>query len=155
MKLVPDSFEVPRTLTTEHFLIRKLKFNDVQLDYEAVMSSIEIIRKTRGGDWPDSSLTYEDDHADLGWHDREFENRTSFAYTVMNLDETECLGCFYLYQPGTRGEQSASAEVDVSFWVTQKAYDKGLYAVLYFTIVDFLKTWPFEKVVFTNDVIPQ
>ena len=155
MKLVPDAFEVPREFKTEHFLIRKLRFSDVDLDYAAVMSSINIIKKTRGGSWPDTNLTHEEDHADLGWHDREFENRTSFAYTVMNPEENECLGCFYLYPPGTRGEASQFADVDVSFWVTEKAYEEGLYDELFKTIVNFLQSWPFAKISYTNEVIPE
>jgi hypothetical protein len=155
MKLVPDSFTVPEKLETPDFRIRKLRYHDAELDYEAVMSSIDIIQKTRGGDWPTTELTYEDDQIDLAWHQREFENRTSFAYTVMSLDETECLGCLYLYQPGWRGEKTKDADVDVSFWVTQAAYDKGLYPVLYRTIDDWLKTWPFKKITYSNEVIPE
>jgi hypothetical protein len=33
----------------------------------AVMSSIDVIKKTRGGDWPTSDLTFEDDLIDLAW----------------------------------------------------------------------------------------
>jgi hypothetical protein len=154
MELVPDQFEVPRELRTPDFFIRKLRFNDVDLDYNAVMSSIDIIKMTRGGSWPNPDLTHEEDHADLGWHDREFENRTSFAYTVMSPDEKECLGCFYLYPGGTRGEESKDADVDVSFWVTQKAYDQDLYEKLYVAITEFLKSWPFKDIVFTNSLIP-
>ncbi len=120
------------------------------------MSSIDIIKATRGGGagWPGSAMTREQDHRDLGWHDMEFETRSSFAYVAWSLDKNEYLGCFYFYPPGTRGEQSKNAEVDVSFWVTQKAYDAGYYPKLYEVIKDFLKQWPFEKVSFTNEVIP-
>jgi len=155
MKLIPDNFEVPEKLETPNFIIRKLTFRDAKLDYEAVMSSIDIIHQTRGGNWPDINLTFEDDQIDLAWHQREFENRTSFAYTVMNLDESECLGCLYLYQPGHRNESSKDADVDVSFWVTQRAYDQGLYKVLYETLDNWLKTtWPFKKIVYTNKELP-
>jgi hypothetical protein len=97
MKLVPESFEVPEKLETPDFTIRKLMYRDAKLDYEAVMSSIDTIRQTRGGDWPEPTLSFEDDQIDLAWHQREFENGTSLAYTVMKPDETECLGCLYLY----------------------------------------------------------
>jgi hypothetical protein len=156
MRLTPESFEVPENLEAPDFIIRKLMFRDAKLDYEAVMSSIEIIKKTRGGDWPESTLTFEDDQIDLAWHQREFENGTSFAYTVMKPDETECLGCLYLYPPGHRSETSKEAEVDVSFWVTQKAFDQGLYPVLYKTLDDWLKSaWPFKRVVYTNQQLPK
>jgi len=55
--LVPENFNVPEKLETEHFLIRKLCANDVYLDYMAVMSSIDIIKQTRGGSWPTPDLT--------------------------------------------------------------------------------------------------
>lgn len=154
-QLVPNNFKVPEKLETPEFIIRKLCFSDAKLDYEAVMSSIDIIKKTRGGSWPSSDLSFVEDQIDLGWHQREFENKTSFAYTVMSTDEKECLGCLYLYHAGHRSEDSKDADVDVSFWVTQAAYDKGLYNTLYKTLDGWLKsTWPFEKVVYTNEEIP-
>lgn len=94
------------------------------------MSSIDVIRSTRGGSWPSPELSFEEDMIDLGWHQREFENKTSFAFTVMNLDETKCLGCFYLYPAGYRKKAPENSDVDISFWVTQKEYNKGL---LYWT----------------------
>lgn len=153
---IPDSFEVPREFKNADFFIRQLLFSDIDADYDAVMSSIDIIKKTRGGGtgWPNPNMTREQDHRDLGWHDMEFENRTSFAYVALSPDEKEYLGCFYFYPPGTRGERSKDADIDASFWVTQKAYDEGYYAKLYEAIKEFLKQWPFENVVFTNDVIP-
>lgn len=156
MKLVPDTLTVPKKLETPNFLIRKLCAKDVRLDYKAVMSSLDIIQKTRGGSWPTSALTFEDDLIDLSWHQREFEYHSSFAFTVMSLDEKKCLGCLYLYQPGYRNETSRDADVDVSFWVTQEAYDNGLYPVLYETLDKWLKTsWPFKKIVYTNVNLPK
>lgn len=155
MKLVPDDFRVAEKIEAPNFIARKLSFNDAKLDYKAVISSIDIIKKTRGGDWPTKDLSFEEDQIDLGWHQREFENRTSFAYTVMSRDEKECLGCFYLYPPGYRSESSKNADVDVSFWVTQKAYEKGLYKELFFWLDSWLKSWPFNKIVYTNKEIPQ
>ena len=155
MKLVPDSFEVPEKLESAEFTIHQLTFKDAQLDYKAVMSSVDIIKKTRGGDWPSPDLSFKDDQIDLGWHQREFENKTSFAYTVTSPDEKECLGCMYLYPPGYRSEKSKDADVDVSFWVTQKAYDQGLYKKLYEALDSWLKsTWPFNKIVYTNKELP-
>ncbi len=154
-KLVPDAFEVPQTLEHPKFIARKLCARDAYLDYIAVMSSIDIIRKTRGGRWPTAALTFEDDWIDLAWHQREFENRTSFAYTVMNPAETECLGCFYLYSAGMRGQPPEDAEVDVSFWVTQSAYDQGLYPELYRTLKRWLEEkWPFKHVFWSNSALP-
>ncbi len=155
MELVPESFVVPESLETPDFRIRELTFKDAELDYEAVMSSIDIIKKTRGGTWPSPDLSFEDDQIDLAWHQREFENRTSFAYTVMSLDEKECLGCLYLYPPGYRGDTTKDANVDVSFWVTQDAYDNGLYPKLFAVIEDWLTQWPFQKIGYSNTELPE
>jgi hypothetical protein len=155
VKLVSDDFHVPEILEAESFRIRKLCAKDVYLDYIAVMSSINIIKKTRGGRWPTPALSFEDDWIDLAWHQREFEHRSSFAYTVMNHTETECLGCLYLIPPGIRSKPAGDADVDVSFWVTQKGYDAGLYTELYKAIKDWLeKDWPFKKPIWTNVEIP-
>lgn len=48
------------------------------------------------------------------------------------------------------------AEVDASFWVTQKAYDQGLYPILYKTLDGWLKsTWPFKIVAYSNKELPK
>jgi len=155
VKLVPDSFYVPQKLEHPKFIARKLCARDMYLDYMAVMSSIDIILKTRGGRWPTPSLTLEDDLIDLAWHQREFERKSSFAYTVMNPTETECLGCFYLGQAGYRGKAPDGTDVDVSFWVTQKAYDEGLYAELYDALKRWLaEKWPFKQVFWSNSNLP-
>jgi hypothetical protein len=58
MPFIPESFDVPQEFKTKAFLIRKLKTSDTYLDYIAVMSSIDIIKKTRGGDWPFKTIVY-------------------------------------------------------------------------------------------------
>ncbi|NMC35555.1 GNAT family N-acetyltransferase [Candidatus Beckwithbacteria bacterium] len=151
---IPSSFIVPEELKTKYFLIRKLTTKDVYLDYMTIMSSIDIIKKTRGGSWPSKDLTIEDDLIDLGWHQREFEHKSSFVFTVFNPQNTECLGCFYFYPAGYRKKVDESYDVDVSFWVTQEAYDQGLYEILYKTIQEFLKQWPFKKPFWSNEIIP-
>jgi hypothetical protein len=156
MPFVPTDFTVPEKLVTPHFVARKLMFTDAELDYAAVMSSIDIIKATRGGDWPEPTLTYQDDQIDLAWHQREFEFHNQFPFTVLNPDETKCLGCFYFYPPGMRGETSKDADVDVSFWVTQESYDAGLYPILYHAIDNWLKTaWPWQKIAYTNIKLPE
>src|SRR3990167_11564600 len=155
MTFVPKDFKVPEKLKQTDFLIRKLCARDVYVDYLAVMSSIDVIQKTRGGSWPTKDLTFEDDLIDLGWHQREFENKSTFAYTVFTPDNSKCLGCFYFYNPGFRKEIDSSYDVDISFWVTQEAYEDGLYKKLYEEIKEFVKLWPFKKPYFSNDFLPE
>ena len=89
---VPDSFDIPERQETADFCLRMLTVHDVVKDYDAVMSSVERLTTVfdeRSG-WP-QGLTLEQNLIDLGWHQKEFQMRRSFAYTVMNPDETICL----------------------------------------------------------------
>ncbi len=153
--LTPRDFTPPETITTNSFIVRKLCYADAVMDYDGVMSSIDIIRQTRGGDWPTKELTLLDNQIDLAWHQREFENKSSFAFIVTTLDNSKSLGCVYFYPPGFRNANVSLGDVDVSFWVTKEAYDNGLYPVLYKSIQDWLKvSWPFKNPVFSNTVLP-
>ncbi|MGE3769363.1 MAG: GNAT family N-acetyltransferase [Bdellovibrionales bacterium] len=158
MSFVPDSFDVPERLETPQFVIRKLTFADAALDYEAVSSSLDIIRATRGGLYgnEEQNLSLTENQISLGWHQREFEYRTSFAYTITTPDGKECIGCIYIYPPGYYAEIPAGADADVSFWVSQKAYDQGLYPVVYGVLDQWLKdVWPFKNIAYTNKFPPQ
>ena len=105
-RLVPDDFDVPEILEHSLFRLRMLTVNDLVKDYDAAMSSVEHLRATyspeSGGSWPEG-LTIEDDLVDLGWHQREFTRRSSFAYTVMTPGEGRCLGCVYIKPTRKRG----------------------------------------------------
>ncbi len=156
---VPNDFKAPE-LKTDKYIARKLCARDVYLDYFAVMNSIDIIHKTRGGKWPTSDLNIEDDLIDLSWHQREFEFKSSFAFTVMNLTETECLGCIYFYPASSpmndAKSESTEAEAEVSWWVTDKAYKEGLYEILSKDIKNWVaNSWPMKKVKYTNKVLPE
>ena len=143
---VPAEFEVPSLLETEDFRIRMLTVNDVVKDYDAVMSSVAHLRGVfgPGTTWPSDDLTLEQDLIDLGWHQKEFQRRTSFAYTVMNPDETICLGCVYI-DPS----QITGYEAEVYLWVRKSAFDEGLDPVLYRAIRDWVENeWPFQKVAY-------
>jgi hypothetical protein len=143
-RLVPDEFVVPRELAGEGFLLRPLGVRDLVQDYDAVMSSVARLRHTFGpGDpWPEDDLTLEQDLVDLGWHQKEFERRSSFAYTVVSPDGAQCLGCVYLYPSEKRGH-----DVKVFLWV--RASHAELDAMLYATVRSWLaRDWPFERPAF-------
>lgn len=155
--LVPIKFTPPE-LRKDNYVARQLKASDVYLDYMAVMSSIEAIHKIRGGKWPTSDLSFEDDLIDLSWHQREFEFKTSFAYTIMNLDETKCLGCIYFYPPRSGmsdAKGDGDSDVEISWWVTQKMFEQGFYEELSFDIKQWVEDkWPFKKIAYVNKILP-
>jgi len=105
---VPIDFEVPDTLENEYFRIRMLSVNDVVKDYDAVMTSLTHLQKMflPIWDWPTSDMSFEQDSIDLEWHQKEFQMRSSFAYTVVKHDESQVLGCLYI-NPSTKANFDA------------------------------------------------
>jgi hypothetical protein len=130
LKLVPDDFAVPEGLETERFRLRMLTVRDVVADFEA-------IRDRSPG------LTLEQNLIDLGWHQKEFQDRSSFAYTVVDpADDGHVLGCAYIYpteEPGfdalarcwVRGE---AAELDGELFAAFRGWLE--------------REWPFERIVY-------
>lgn len=141
---VPPEFNVPDVLETDTFRLRMLSATDVAKDYDAVMTSIDHLQGVFGKNskWPSKDLSFEQDLKDLEWHESEFKNRSSFTYTVMNLDETICLGCVYIFPSRNR-----KFEADVYMWVRKSEYDKGLDPILFTTVKNWIaEKWPFTKV---------
>lgn len=75
--LVPKDFYVPEVFETDKIRLRMLTVNDVAKDFDAVMTSIEYLQKTKPfgpeSKWPTKELTFEQDLIDLGWHQKEFQ----------------------------------------------------------------------------------
>jgi hypothetical protein len=143
---VPKDFQVPEKLETERFRLRMLTVNDVVKDYDAVMTSVEHLRGVFGprSTWPKPELTLEQDLIDLGWHQKEFQTRRSFAYTVMDPPESECLGCVYIVPTRKRGY-----DAEVYLWVRKSEVKNGLDAALYNSVKSWVeKKWPFKKVAY-------
>lgn len=143
---LPADFIIPEVHENEHFRIRMLTVNEVVKDYDAVMTSIDRIKGVFGpdSDWPSTDLTFEQDLIDLGWHQKEFQRRSSFAYTVMTPDENQCLGCVYIY-PSNKKDFDAEAYL----WVRESAFRDGLEPILYNIVKEWLKKdWPFQSVAY-------
>ena len=140
---IPEDFDIPEEFETRHFRIRPLTVNDVVKDYDAVMSSLDHLQGVFGpeSDWPSPELTLEQDLIDLGWHQKEFQMRSSFAYTVVSLDEQRVLGCLYI-DPSDRGDFDAS----VTMWIRADMLDKGYDEFLFETVKDWIADeWPFHN----------
>ena len=121
-----------------------LTVNDVVKDYDAVTSSAVYLRAI----WPDSEwpqgLTLEQNLIDLGWHQKEFQRRSSFAYTVVTLDETRVIGCVYI-NPTRKRDYDA----EVYLWVREAELGSPSDNRLFEVVDDWLAAeWPFENVAF-------
>jgi len=140
---VPKDFEVPAGFETPDFRVRMLAISDVVKDYDAVMTSVERLQRvfSPAGRWP-KGLTFEQDLIDLGWHHKEFQRRSSFAYTVMSLDEAVCLGCLYINPTELSGY-----DAEVFCWV--RASHVALDGALYDALRGWIDTaWPFKAVAY-------
>ncbi len=113
-----------------------LTVHDVVKDFAAILDRVE----PDGSPAPSAELTLEQNLVDLGWHQKEFELRRSFAYTVMSLDESVCLGCVYLYP-------TDDADARVHMWVRRSESEEGLDPVLEQAVRTWVdEAWPFETV---------
>ncbi|MHB1393940.1 MAG: GNAT family N-acetyltransferase [Clostridia bacterium] len=147
-KFVLDDFVVPEKLETEKLRLRMLSTDDVVKDYEAVMTSIEHLQSLCDPDasaiWTKESMTIEEDLRDLERHQREFLTRIAFAYTVMSLDESECLGCVYI-DPSHVKEYDA----EVYLWARQSELESGLEDHLFQAVQKWVdEVWPFQRVAY-------
>jgi hypothetical protein len=143
---LPKGFEAPKQLENKHLRIRTLTANDVVKDYDAVMTSIDHLQGVFGPKtkWPTKELTFEQDLIDLGWHQKEFQRGSSYAYTVVRLDESGVIGCIYIF-PTDMGHDNASAIM----WVRSSVLDEGLDGILFETVKKWMKEeWPLKKVAY-------
>lgn len=150
-KFVPKNFKIPLKLETNKLRLRMLTENDVEKDYKAVMSSIDHLRGVfgPGSEWPQNNLSLEEDKKDLLVHEKEFLNRLAFAYTVINLDESKCLGCVYI-MPSEKKQFDAV----VVMWVIKNELKNGLDEELFGVVKSWIKKeWPFKKVAYPGRLL--
>lgn len=154
---LPPGYTPPRRLIHDDIRASAISRADLEEDVRGINSSIELIRRTRGGDWPTDVVTAEFNYVDLVWHELEFREGYSFTYVVRDADD-RYLGCCYLYPVGRRvslTEEMMQHDVDVSWWVTADAYERGYYAKVYGALVRWISTaFPFTSPYFSNSVIP-
>lgn len=154
--IVPADFEVPMELVTEHAVLRPLRGEHNQSDYDAWTSSIAHIKATPGfgppRQWPEDGMSVEENLGDLEMHWQHFEQRVGFTYTVLDrsvLDESQqqlVIGCVYIYD-----DQSGEHDVEVRSWV--RADRAELDREVWLAVTAWLDTdWPFERVLYAPRV---
>ena len=135
-ELVPDDFAVPATLEHEQFRLRMLTVDDVVKDFDAICDRVD----RNGESKPPFVMTVAEDLVDLGWHQREFKMRRSFAYTLVAPDESQVLGCAYI-------NPSETHDARVWMWVRRGAWEKGLDPIVEAALREWLeRVWPFKRI---------
>jgi hypothetical protein len=154
---VPAGWAAPVALEYEDIRARAISRGDLVEDVRGINASLEIIRRTRGGGWPSGAVTDDYNFVDLVWHECEFREGDSFTYAVYDASG-RYLGCCYLYPMGRRtplSEELRVYDVDVSWWVTPEAYERGFYLKLYLALRHWISTvFPSWTAYYSNVEIP-
>jgi hypothetical protein len=155
--VLPKAFVAPTTLVFDDLVARAMGRKYLREDVDGINASLELIMHTRGGDWPAGPVTDEGNFIDLVWHECEFLERRSFSYFVHSA-AGEYLGCCYFYPLGTRTPLSAELiehDVDVSWWVTTSAYERGYYEKVFRALAYWgTRGFPFSSLHFSNAAVP-
>jgi hypothetical protein len=155
--VLPAGYIAPRELAHDDIRARAISRADLKDDVRGINASIELIQRTRGGGWPTEPLSDAYNYVDLVWHELEFREGYSFTYAVYD-DVGQYLGCCYLYPMGRRTaltEELLRHDVDVSWWVTPAAYERGYYTKLYAALRTWIATdFPFTRPYYSNREIP-
>jgi hypothetical protein len=152
MEFYTPNAAVPEEKRTDRLLVRPLRATDVELDYDAVMSSAKQLRRWSQSDWPADDFTLAQNLADLQRHEREHIERKAFTITVLNPQATRCLGCVYITPVPPQGADlcaNAAYATNVGFWVRAAEVANDLDKHLLATLREWFQVeWAFDCVVF-------
>ena len=151
--------------TGDGFIVRPLVPADVVLDHAAVMSSREFLYHwEQDPPYPPEDFSVADNLEDLQQIDGEHRSGNRYTYTVMNVAETQVLGCIYLLPNDDRmyraaqvtsrdGTDLSSVDATVAFWVRVSRWQDGFERVLLEAVLRWLREdWSLERpVVVTNE----
>jgi hypothetical protein len=155
--VLPEGFVPPKRLTFDDIVASMLCSDHLRDDVAGINASLDVICRTRGGGWPTEPVSEEFNYIDLVWHECEFREGYSFSYAVYST-AGEYLGCCYFYPLGRRTPLSAelmACDVDVSWWVTASAYERGYYEKLYRALQLWgTEAFPLKALHFSNAEIP-
>jgi hypothetical protein len=154
---LPQQFVAPTALVFDDIVATVMGRNHLREDVDGINASLDLILRTRGGDWPTGPVNDQENFVDLVWHECEFRERRSFSY-FMHHAGGEYLGCCYFYPLGARTPLSAELiayDVDVSWWVTSSAYERGYYEKVFRALEQWgVRDFPFSSLHFSNRMIP-
>ncbi|HEX5165799.1 MAG TPA: hypothetical protein VFV93_10420 [Thermomicrobiales bacterium] len=160
MGILPEHAAIPVEWRTQDLWLRVLRPDVTELDFAALMESRERLRLWSDSTWPSDDFTLQENERDLIEHEREWEDREAFAYTVLNSDGRRCEGCVYVtpfassmrhrgYDPIAQGTPFAEDAAAVSFWVRDSALARDLDRQLLAGLREWFQTeWPLSQVIY-------
>jgi len=158
----------PAGLTTDEFALRAIRAGDAARDHSAVMETRDDLRLWEQSEWPRNGFTVEENRQDLVELEHRHAEGRAFTYTVTDPDDTECLGCVYIFPPtatflakstvtSIAGDVWADLDAMVYFWARKSRMETGLDERLLTALqVWFDREWRFERTVYvTNEQFEQ
>lgn len=141
--MVPEHFDVPLEVTLSEFILKKVNPKWAIYDYQAIMSAKHRIRELLNTQWPEDTMTYEENKATLIDDVKAFNEKSRFTYSVF-LENGELIGCVYL-SPG----MSENSQGTIFYWFKagpkQSEWEQKIKSPLQQWIT---KNWPLKNVMF-------
>ena len=159
MVFFPADQAVPQTLRTPTFVLRQLRQAEAAIDYEAYMTSPDVIHRYSGGCWQVDGFTLAQEQHELALHERRHHARQDFAFILLTPDETKGLGCVYVLPlmpflrhfaaPPALLAEASDATAIITFWVRQDCRHTDLAPQVVAAVHSWLLSeWPFDDHVF-------
>ncbi|MFE1644144.1 N-acetyltransferase [Microbacterium sp. P01] len=160
MSLDDPRRNIPAGLKTDEFLLRPILASDAARDHEAVMETRVDLRVWEQSSWPEDDFTVEANREDLANLEQRHLERRAFTYTVLAPDETDCLGCVYVFPTTATFLAKATVtpvaanpvwtEIDavIYFWVRQSRIASDMDTRL----LEAMRTWFDERWELTRTV---
>lgn len=144
----PEGMRPPAALRRPEFSLRPIALADVERDFAAVIASRDDLRLWEQSGWPAGDFTVDDNRSDVAGLIERHDAGRAFTYTVTDPDDTESIGCLYVFANDAgflaRAERTALGEVAwddidavVYFWVRTDLRRAGLDA----RVLEALHPW--------------
>ncbi len=141
-ELVPKDFKIPESCSFDTYVIHRLTLDYSKLDYIAVMSSAQRLRKESLGMWPSKDFTLEDNIKDIKQKEYEFKHRYAFTYTVLNKSKDKCIDCIYIFYNWKPWHDAI-----IYLWAEESELKKGFELLLKKNTKQWIQSkWPFKRV---------
>jgi hypothetical protein len=158
MSLNPNAFEVAVRLVTTDFVLHRQRPSDNELDFEAVMTSKQMLRQWSDSEWPEDDFRLEQNAQDIADHIADHEANSDFGFSIFTPSEDRLLGSLYLNAVGpllenypTDPETLANllaCDVRVEYWL-RAGIGPAFEMRFVRAVIEWLKdTWWFERPVF-------
>tara|TARA_B110000208_G_C11728501_1_gene415477 strand:+ start:865 stop:1314 length:450 start_codon:yes stop_codon:yes gene_type:complete len=144
--LVPYKFKIPNKLITKTFYLQILNKDMLHIDYHIIKSNANHLLETFDKDpkWPEN-ISFQDNLNDLILHGQQFAERTAFAFSIIDINTHEYLGCIYIYPT-----ENKDYDCEIYYWVTLKEFNKGFKKKLLVIKNWIKKDWPFKNILYKN-----